>query len=279
MTSLLALLSSLLWGTSDFLGGRLSRRASSIWVVAASQACSLGVLTVAAAGAFAFGMRAHGAGWLPWGVGGGLSLSVALVSFYRGLAVGRMGIVAPIASTGVIVPVAVGLLEGDRPAALQAVGVAVAVVGVLLASRPAAHVDGESGGRAAVGLALLAGLGFGTALVCLHSGAASNGLDTLWAMRLVIVTVLAVPAWRARPAAVDGGTWRTLVALGVCDVSSNAAFALASISGELALVAVLSSFYPVVTTLLARELLHERLSHSQLVGVVATVAGTVLIVV
>ncbi|MDQ1681733.1 MAG: hypothetical protein QOH99_274 [Frankiaceae bacterium] len=279
MTSLLALLSSLLWGTSDFLGGRLSRRASSIWVVAASQTCSFGLLSLASIGAFAFGMRPHGSSWLTWGVGGGLALTVALVSFYRGLSVGRMGIVAPIASTGVVVPVAVGLAEGDRPAAIQVVGILVAVIGVLLASRPASDDGPASGGAAPVVLALIAGLGFGTALVCLHRGTASNGLDTLWVMRLVIVALLIVPAWRSRPASIDGGTWRTVGLLGTCDVGSNAAFAVASLGGSLALVSVLSSLYPVVTTLLARELLHERLSRTQLAGVVATIAGTVLIVV
>ncbi len=280
MTSLLALLASALWGTADFMGGRLSRRASPIWVVAASQLCSLGIVTVAAVGAVAVGMRPAGTGWLAWGVAGGASLAVALVSFYRRLSVGRMGVVAPIASTGVVVPVVVGLIEGDRLSPLQALGIAVAIVGVVLASRPASDAQAAPPGSGhAVGLALLAGLGFGSTLVCLDRGAASSGLGTLWVMRVVIVLLLAGPAWRSRPVAVDRRTWGTLGALGVCDAGSNAAFTVASAAGELALVSVLSSLYPAVTTLLARELLHERLSPAQLLGVAATIGGTVLIVV
>ena len=285
MTYLVALLSSVLWGTADFIGGRLSRRFSAIWVVAASQVCSLALLTLASLGALAFGVRAHGSGWIGWGAAGGLALAVALVSFYRGLAIGRMGVVAPIASTGVVVPVAVGLLHGDRPAVVQGIGIVLAVIGVLLASRPSRadadgpEVLGSDGGAAGVGLALMAGVGFGAALVCLQRGTMSNGLYDLWAMRVVIVALLAVPAWRSRPRGVDRGSLRTLVALGACDAGANAAFSVASLTGVFALVAVLSSLYPVVTTVLARRLLHEKLSRSQLIGVAATVAGTVLIVV
>ena len=287
MTYLLALASSLLWGTSDFLGGRLSRRLPALWVVGVSQLCSFVLLTVAAIGAFAFGIRAHGSGWLLWGLGGGVALTVALASFYKALAAGRMGVVAPIASTGVVVPVLVGLADGNRPTVVQAMGIAVAVVGVVLASRPAPETVGTQvpGTRAPAALALLAGLGFGTALVCLQRGAVSDGLDALWAMRLAILVLLAVPAWRlqglARTAMAGHGadTWRTLALLGACDVAANGAFTLASRGGALALVAVLSSLYPVVATLLARQVLGERLSRGQVAGVLVTMAGSLLIVV
>ena len=283
MTYLFALLSSGLWGTADFIGGRLSRDLPALWVVAASQACSLALLAVGSVAAVALGVRAQGTGWLGWGVGGGVALTVGLASFYRGLAIGRMGVVAPIASTGVAVPVAVGFLQGDRPVATQAVGIAVAVVGVLLAglssSGDGAGADQRRGGSRPIVLALVAGVGFGAALVCLQQSATSSSLYALTVMRAVILALLVVPAWRARPTSgVGRGTVGSLVALGVCDVGANAMFSVASLSGSLALVAVLSSLYPVVTTLLARQLLHERLSRWQLAGVVATLGGTVLIV-
>ncbi|MCU1675936.1 MAG: protein of unknown function transrane [Frankiales bacterium] len=278
MTYLLALTASALWGTGDFLGGRLSRRHSPIWVVAASQSFSLLLFTVVAGVALLVGYRPNGSSCFGWGVAGGLAVTLALATFYKALAVGAMGVVAPIASLGVAVPVVVGLVGGERPAFAQAVGIAMAITGVVLASR--AGGDGpRAGGGKAVGLALVASAGFGAAMVCLDHGAGSSVPLTLVTMRTVIVMVLGFAAWRARPANVDRPTKRTLVVLGLCDGSSNAAFALASVSGALALVAVLASLYPVVTALLARRLLHERLSTPQWAGVAATLAGTVLIVV
>src|SRR5579875_1588869 len=133
MGTLLALLSSALWGTSDFLGGTASRRLPAVGVVVVSEAAGmLGVLVVA----LATGAYDAPTGYLGWGLLGAVSGVVGITAFYRALATGTMGVIAPIAATGVIVPVAVGLVGGDRPSALQDAGVVVAIVGVVLASGP-----------------------------------------------------------------------------------------------------------------------------------------------
>lgn len=278
MSYVFALVSSVLWGTADFIGGRASRRLSAWWVVVASQLCGFALLSIGSLVAVLLGVRADGAGWLGWGAASGVALAVGLGCFYRALAIGRMGVVAPVASTGVAVPVIVGLLEGDRPHLWQVIGMVVAIIGVILASRPPSNEPRESSSALPVVLALVAGVGFGAALVALRSGTESNGLYTLWVARFVIVALLFVLAWRNRPAAVTRADIGMVALLAVADVGANATYAVASTSGDLALTSVLSSLYPVVTTLLARQLLHERLARMQAAGVVATMAGTVLIV-
>src|SRR4051794_17579831 len=133
MATALALLASLLWGTADFLGGTASRRQPALTVVAVSQAiATVGMLVVAlVTGAFG-----DPAGYLGWALAGSVVNLVALTAFYAALAGGTMGVVAPIAALGVVVPVAAGIGQGDRPGVWQAVGVVVAFLGVVLAAGP-----------------------------------------------------------------------------------------------------------------------------------------------
>ena len=119
MAVVLALLSSVLWGASDFLGGLLSRRRAAGLVVGASQAVGLVAITLVALPAGAFD---DPTGYLPWAVGAGLAGLVGLVCFYAALASGTMGVVSPIAALGVVVPVLVGLARGERPETVQLVG-------------------------------------------------------------------------------------------------------------------------------------------------------------
>ena len=131
MAVLLSLLCSALWGTSDFLGGTASRRLPVGSVVGFSQLVALVVLLP-----IGIATGGHGTAYVLPGVGAGLIGMLALGAFYSALATGTMGVVAPIASLGVVLPVAVGLADGDRPSVLQVLGILTAVAGVVLASGP-----------------------------------------------------------------------------------------------------------------------------------------------
>jgi drug/metabolite transporter (DMT)-like permease len=272
MAALLALLSSALWGSSDFLGGLLSRGRSAYAVVAASQ--FFGLLTIVVV-ALVTGDWHASLGYLPWAVGAGLSGGVGLVAYYAALSSGTMGVVAPIASMGAIVPVALGIIGGDRPSSLQIVGAVLALVGVAAASGP--ELSGGSGRRPVL-LAALAGAGFGFALYAIGRGADHNDVMTLVGMRASTVTLFAIAALALRT---TGGVrprdLGPLAIVGVGDVVANLMFAIATTKGLLSITAALTSFYPVVTVLLARWVLHERLRWVQWGGVGLALGGVALL--
>ena len=270
MSVLLALLSSVLWGTSDFLGGTASRRLPAAAVVGLSQAVALLALIPLA---LAVGARPDD---LWTGVGAGLTGVAGLGMFYAALAAGTMGVVAPIAALGALLPVAVGLARGESPTALQVAGIAVAIAGVVLASGPEL-----TGGASPKPLALAVGaaVGFGLVAVLLARGAeASAGavVTTLLVMRCTSVAVLAALLAVRRPT-VARTDWTVLAVIGLGDVAANAAYALASRHGLLSVVSVLASLYPVVTVLLARQLQDERLRPVQVVGAAGTLVGVALL--
>lgn len=280
MAAVLALLSSLLWGGADFLGGTMSRRYRPVVVVGLSQSAGFVAVALVAAAAGAYG---DGLGYLPWAVLAGLSGVVGLVSFYAALAAGTMGVVSPIAALGVAVPVLVGLLRGERPATLQLVGIGLAVAGVVLASGP--ELSGRAGSRPLL-LAVAAALGFGVALLSIAQGSDSSTLMTLVAMRATSLTLLGAALAVALARGLRGGELAPgradlgLVALlGVGDVAANLTFGLASTRGLVSVVAVLGSLYPVVTVLMARVLHGERLGTAATVGVAGALGGVALIAV
>jgi drug/metabolite transporter (DMT)-like permease len=292
VSAVLALLSSLLWGAADFLGGTVSRRFHPLAVVGGSQAMGLlGLLVVAAL----VGELDSGLGYLPWGIAAGLVGLVALASFYTALATGTMGVVAPVAALGVVVPVVVGIVAGESPSAGQLVGIVVAVAGVVLAAGPqasgvAAHgVRNGSPGRRSrspsprrspspLVLAAVAAVGFGLVLVLVAGGSRHSAVMTLLAMRVSSVSTLAVLALRLRTV---GGLRRgqigVLAAIGAGDTLANAAYAVATHSGLVSVTAVLASLYPAVTVLLAFGVHGERMRPVQNTGVVVTLAGVALI--
>ncbi len=278
MTAVLALLSSVMWGTSDFLGGTLTRRAHAVAVVSASQVLSiLVIIPVAIVG----GSFADSTGYLPWGVAAGLIGMASLMAFYAALATGTMGVVAPVAATGVVVPVAIGLASGDRPSLLQLCGVGLAVAGVVLASGPEIRGVEEHearGGARSLGLALLAALGFGLVLWMLTRGGQYSVTMTLLTQRGASLAVAVVLLAVFRNA---GGLGRRdvplLAMIGVGDATANALFTLASRGGLVSLVSVLGSLYPVVTVLGARFIHGERMRPVQNVGVVSALVGVALI--
>jgi drug/metabolite transporter (DMT)-like permease len=272
----LALCSSLCWGVADFTGGTQARRAPLLRVMLVSQGSALAVLCVVALiDRTGVPSLVH---LLP-AVGAGAGGTIALAAFYRALAIGKMSIVAPISSTAAIVPVAVGMAGGDRPQALQLAGIVAAIVGVVLASRePDAGASESSVNRMSIMLALVAALGFGGFFVGMR---ASSHYDVLWALllaRVAGVTVLAVVAgvrWSELTGRIE--RFPLLAAAGLLDLLANALYALATRHGLLSVVAVLSSLYPLVTVLLARAFLGERVARIQELGIAAAVAGVAMI--
>jgi drug/metabolite transporter (DMT)-like permease len=307
VAAVLALLASLLWGAGDFGGGYLSRRLPVVVVIAASQTAALALTAAALGVTAATGSVSWDTSAVVWGVVSGFAGMIGLISFYSGLASGAMGVVAPIASLGLAVPVAVGLARGDRPSVLQIAGILVAVVGVVLVARspvdPSAVTGAVATGteagvgssardaavhRRSVVYALVAAVGFGVGILAVAEGSGGSGNDsggqgqvfvTLLAQRLVdvavaVVAVAVIRAGRTMPRRAD---LAPLAAVGFLDITANGAIGLASQRGLVSVVAVLSSLYPVVTTLLARQLLGERLGRTQLGGVAVTVVGVVLL--
>ncbi len=277
-----ALLAGGLWGTSDFVGGTMSRRLRTMHVLAASQAVSA---VLALALPVVPGLGSVGPGWLGWSVAAGVAWALAMGAFYTALALGTMGVVAPIASAGAILPVAVGLLTGERPGLLALAGTVVTLAGIVAAAGPELDGGGDPAGtgrrRRAVILAVLAAVLFGVEICCLARGSTASVAMTLVGMRISALgcTLLALAPTRrpgrhqlpgVRPV---GSDVPGLALLGVLDVGATLAYALASRTGLMSLVAVLASSYPAVTVVLARQLHGERLRRIQVAGVVAVLAG------
>jgi drug/metabolite transporter (DMT)-like permease len=213
-----------------------------------------------------------------WGVVAGVSCSIGIVLLYRGLATGPMGVVAPIASTSVLVPVVAGFLRGESPGLAQTIGIAIAVVGVILAGGP--HIrDFRTGGHRPILLALGAALGIGISLLAVANGSEHSAYSTLLIMRVVypVVLVGAVLSTRAprRPAT----SVLPMVAIaGIGDVIAVTLYGVATQSGSLPVVAALASMFPVMTLVLARQVHHERLEREQWIGAALALIGVVVVV-
>lgn len=272
VAALLALLSSLMWGTADFLGGATSRRRPALAVYGLAQVVGLAGLMIAAT---VSGSWADDPGYWPWGIAAGLIGIVSMVAFYEALALGPMGIVSPLVSLAVLVPLAFALLRGEQPTGAQTLGIILAVVGILLASGP--EVSGAESARPLM-LAVVAAVAFGAMFVLMAEGSKYSPVMTMTSMRIAAVVVLAVVALRLR--SIGGVTWRDappIAGIGVLDAGANVAFGVATTIGLFATVSVLGSLYPVVTAVLAATLLAERLKRVQYVGVASAIIGVVLI--
>jgi drug/metabolite transporter (DMT)-like permease len=270
----LALASSLVYGVSDFLGGSKSRSLPLLSVLLVSQASALALLTAIV---IARGEGPPGGTFLVLAVVAGLSEAVGVAALYRGLAVGVMSIVAPVAATAPVMPVVAAILLGELPKPIQGVGIALGVAGIAIISLDrSAEQSGDV--RRSLLFGLLTALGFGGFLVALD-GASEGGVP--WALlvaRITTVTVFAVAFLLKRPpAALRRADLPALVLIGLLVVGADSLYAVASTKGLLSVVAVLSSLYPVVTIALARCYLHERLRPHQRIGVAAALCGAVAI--
>lgn len=278
MSAVFAILSSVVWGTADFGGGIFSKRIAAIRVVAISQFGALLAMSIVFGGQLLVSGTPSGTTWL-WGAAAGAANALALCCLYAGLSAGTMGVVSPIASLGAIVPVTIGLLTGDTLGLVVGIGLTLATAGAVLAAGPE-FTGGVS--RLPVLLAVCAAVGFGASLYFIHAASAGGVIPALWVMRVVSVVELTL-VWRLWPGAVDGGKSRRrdlplLFLVGCGDLAANALFGLASRHGEVSLISVLASLYPIATLLLARFVLHERMRVIQGAGVLVALLGVVLVV-
>jgi drug/metabolite transporter (DMT)-like permease len=175
--------------------------------------------------------------------------------------------------------VLVGLADGERPGTLQLLGIAAAMCGVVLASREPGGGKGAADARVALGLALVAAAGLGVTYVGIERATSTAGVP--WSLLIsrgtqsVLLTAVALVVRPRLPR--DRVAWWGIIGLGLLDVAANACFAVASTQGLLSIVSVLSSLYPAATVLLARTLLHEKVSRAQEAGVLVILTGVVAI--
>jgi drug/metabolite transporter (DMT)-like permease len=271
---LLAFGSGMGWGTADFLGGLSARRLPLLTVSLVSQTAGLAFLVAVVAVRGEGPSDAHA---LLLGLTAGLIGAGGLSALYRALAIGRMSVVAPTAALSGTVPVAWGLLRGERPSVLQLTGVVVAIAGIVLAAR-APDRAGERDTRG-LGLALIAAVTLGAFVILLDEAGRSDPFWGSLMVRVGAVAVLGVAFLVRRPSLrMRGADAGRMGVIGVLDNGANLAFASAADAGGLlALTSVLGSLYPVATVLLARFVLRERLAGWQTVGVAAALGGVVLI--
>ncbi len=272
----LALSASVCWGVADFAGGFFSRRLSAILVV----------LVLESGGLLGIGVVLAITGEGPPDLGsvllaavGGIAGTGGLVCLFRGMALGSMAVVAPVFASGAaIIPVVVGLATGDTVTILVGLGIALAALGILLASLESEHEAGRSRQtRRALGFALVGALGAAGFVVA--SDAASDGSVawTLFVARAAAIPFLALGAGLARVRRPAPGDLAAIGLVGLVDLAATACFGLAATEGALAVVAVLGAMYPLVTAGLARVVLQERIRRIQLAGVAFALLGVALV--
>jgi drug/metabolite transporter (DMT)-like permease len=274
MASLLALGGAFSWGAGDFLGGLASRRIAVVTVLVVSQAAGLAGLLV---WVLASGETFPGIAELAPAVAAGVAGIVGLAALYRGFALGAMGIVAPISGAAPLVPLSVDAANGIVPSFVQLVGVACALGGIVALSH-----ERSTAGRlqvtAGATLAVVAALGFGWFIVGIDAGADESAWWAVVAARTTSVALalvgVAITGAAVRPAA---RLLPMLVAVGVFDTGANVLVAYATTKGAAGIVAVLSALYPVVTVILARLVLAERLGVARRLGGGLALAGAALV--
>jgi drug/metabolite transporter (DMT)-like permease len=275
MAALLALLSSLLWGTSDFLGGNLSKRYKALAVTGLSQVFGLvfALLAVIVTGSFVAPTLEFDSYFIS-GVIAGLAGFIGLVSLYTGLATGRMGVVAPISSLSALVPLIVAFVGGERASGIQILGMAIALAGAFMASGP--ELRGATVRPILLGVS--AAIFFGISLTFLWKGSETAPLLTMTSMRVASVTVVILLAIYFRT---TGGfskkDYPALIFIGIADFLANLTLGIATTQGLVSIAIVLGSLFPIVTALLAFGFLKERLHRVQYVGVIAAVTGVATI--
>ena len=276
MALVLALVSAVVYGTADFLGGVAARRTAALAATVAAQGIGL-VIDAIALPLFPGGPPSPGAAL--WGVGAGLTGGAGVALLYYGFAVGRVSVVAPVTAVcSITIPVVVGFGLGERPGPLALGGIAVAVASVALISR---HEDpaGKPAGRdRSLAIALASGVAIGAFLVCLARAGTASGLWPLLVARTTSTVALAGVARLAKiPLAIPRSVWPVVAACGALDMLANALYLVAARDGPLGLVATLTSLYPASTVLLARMVLRERLRPVQSLGLACAAVAIVLI--
>ncbi|MCZ7588924.1 MAG: DMT family transporter [Gaiella sp.] len=272
--AILALLGAVSWGVGDFFGGLAARRVHVLTVVVLSQAVGL---AGAAAWVAASAEKSPDVVHLLPAAGAGACGAIGLAALYRGMAVGAMGVVAPISAASPVVPLTVDVVRGVSPSPYQWLGIAAALGGIVLLAR-----DSEAGQAAklasGVTLALVAALAFGLFVVGLDAAAdesvpwtvlVARGTSTAFALVLAAAASVTIrPPARLLPA---------IVAVGLFDTTANVLVAFATTVGSAGVVAVLSALYPVATIVLARMILGERLDRTRRLGGALALGGAAVV--
>ncbi len=276
MASLLALFSSLLWGTSDFYGGKLSKKHPALAVTAVSQAIGLGigVTIVLVSTSWIKPDLSWGSYFLPGVMAGSLGF-IGLVAFYSGLATGRMGVVAPISAMSVLIPITIAFINGEQPTSLQILGMSIALLGAVCASGP--EIKGGFAVRPII-LAVIAACGFGGAVTFIAKGSETSALMTMTTMRFT--TFIVALFLFARFRSVGGLSKKDLpilILIGGADFAGNLLLGVATTKGLVSVAVVLGALYPIITALLAYKFLNEILHKIQYLGIAFAITGVAFI--
>jgi drug/metabolite transporter (DMT)-like permease len=276
MASLLALLSSAMWGTADFFAGRLSKKHHPFAVLGVSQIFGLvvGILIVVVSGSWQ-GKVLGFDGFLIPGALAGLFGYIGLACLYEGLSTGRMGVVSPISSLSTVIPLAYALITGDVLSTITLVGVAIALVGVFCASGPELS---QGLPLKPILLALGAAAGFGLALTFIAIGSQSSALLTMVAMRgaTFFVTISLAIKYRTT-GKFSKKNMPILMFIGAADFLANLLLGIACTKGLVSVAMVFGSLYPIATAVLAYKFLQERLLKVQYLGIALAVIGVSII--
>jgi drug/metabolite transporter (DMT)-like permease len=275
MAVFLALLASLIWGTSDFLGGTVTKKLSAVTTLLWANLLVLpGLLIVT----LVIGDLQLTPTTIGWGIVAGISGSLGICALYQGLATGVMGVVAPIASTSVVLPVVIGVVTGESIGVVRGVGIAMAIAGIVLAGGPSVR-EFRSGGHRPLLFAGAAAILIGIFLVAMANGSQESALSTLLVMRVTDVGLLLPMVLVLGLTRVPGRSAIPSIAfIGAADLAANALYGFAVHGSEMAITAVLVSLYPVVTLLMARRINQERLNREQMIGVALAMIGVAVVV-
>jgi drug/metabolite transporter (DMT)-like permease len=276
MASLLALLSSAMWGTADFFAGRLSKKHNPFAVLGFSQVYGLlvGIFIVVISGSYQ-GKALGFDGYLIPGALAGLFGYIGLACLYEGLSTGRMGVVSPISSLSTVIPLAYALITGDVLSAITLLGVVIALIGVFCASGPELS---QGLPIKPLLLALGAAAGFGLALTFIAIGSQSSALLTMVSMRATTFFVTISLAIKFKTTGnFDKKAMPLLLFIGAADFIANLLLGIACTKGLVSVAMVFGSLYPIATAVLAYKFLQERLQRVQYVGIALAVAGVSII--
>jgi uncharacterized membrane protein len=260
------------WGASDFLGGVGARRANAFLFTAIVH---LSGLIVMGSIALITGAAFPGVVSVAWSLLAGSLGGTALIFFYRALALGNMGLIAPVAAVlSAAIPTLVTAFAHGVPSSRHIFGFILAAVGVWLISR----TEGSAGRPEGIGVAVLSGIGFAGFYLCIHQAGNASGLWTASCSRIASLLVTSIfvlfgSHWQR----VSATVLTIAVVAGVLDITGSVVFIRAAQLGRLDDAVVLSSLYPAVTVLLARFFLHEHFSRGRTIGMVAALAAVPMI--
>jgi drug/metabolite transporter (DMT)-like permease len=271
-TIIFGLAASLCWGSGDFNGGLASRRANPFSVVTTNHVIGFVLLLVLA---LIWREPFPASIDIFWGAIAGLAAAIGLVSFYSALSIGLMGIAAPVsAALTAGLPVLFSAFTVGLPSPIQLGGSFLVLLAVVLISRP----ERTKGHPKGIGLALLAGCGFGLFFILISR---VNHTATFWPLAVArftsVLFLLIVMQIRQEPLLPRLSVAHLMLLAGVLGAIGNAFFVLAAHSGRLDIAAVLSSLYPAATVILAAIVLHERVTRMQGIGILLALVAVPLI--